>query len=135
MSLTQRNKVSVQFSMSGMTDIVFLLLIFFMLTSTLITPNALKLLLPQSNNQTAAKKHVTVSITPDLSYHLSVDGRIQPVSFSQLEPLLQNELKFRVEPTISLHADKSVPVEHVVKVMNIAKRNKYKVILATAPEN
>ncbi len=135
MSLTSRNKVSVQFSMSGMTDIVFLLLIFFMLTSTLITPNALKLLLPQSNNQTAAKKHVAVSITPDLKYHIIVDGRIQPVSFNQLEPLLEKELKFRVEPTISLHADKSVPIEYVVKVMNIARRHKYKVILATAPEN
>ena len=135
MSLTSRNKVNVQFSMSGMTDIVFLLLIFFMLTSTLIAPNALKLLLPQSNNQTAAKKHITVSITPDLQYHMIVDGRIQPVSFSQLEPMLEKELRYRVEPTISLHADKSVPIEHVVKVMNIARRHKYKVILATAPED
>lgn len=135
MSLTSRNKVNVQFSMSGMTDIVFLLLIFFMLTSTLIAPNALKLLLPQSNNQTAAKKHITVSITPDLQYHMIVDGKIQPVSFNQLEPMLEKELKYRVEPTISLHADKSVPIEHVVKVMNIARRHKYKVILATAPED
>ena len=135
MSLTSRNKVNVQFSMSGMTDIVFLLLIFFMLTSTLIAPNALKLLLPQSNNQTAAKKNVTVSITPDLKYFVTVEGRIQPVSFNQLEPMLEKELKYRVEPTISLHADKTVPIEYVVKVMNIARRHKYKVILATAPED
>ena len=135
MSLTSRNKVNVQFSMSGMTDIVFLLLLFFMLTSTLIAPNALKLLLPQSNNQTAAKKNVTVSITPDLKYFVTVEGRIQPVSFNQLEPMLEKELKYRVEPTISLHADKTVPIEYVVKVMNIARRHKYKVILATAPED
>ncbi len=131
MSLTSRNKVSVQFSMSGMTDIIFLLLIFFMLTSTLIAPNAIKLLLPKSSTQTAAKPLVTVSITQDLKYYFGT----KQVSFSQLEPLLENELKYRVEPTISLHADRSVPVEHVVKVMNIARRHKYKVILATAPED
>jgi biopolymer transport protein ExbD len=130
MAISSRNKVSVQFSMSGMTDIVFLLLIFFMLTSTLIAPNAIKLLLPRSSNQTAAKPMVTVSITSDLNYYLGTNR----VSFNQLEPLLDQELKFRVEPTISLHADKSVPIEHVVKVMNIARRNNYKVILATAPE-
>lgn len=130
MALSSRNKVSVQFSMSGMTDIVFLLLIFFMLTSTLIAPNAIKLLLPKSSNQTAAKPMVTVSITADLNYYIGTDR----VSFNQLEPLLDKELKYRVEPTISLHVDKSVPVEHVVKVMNIARRNKYKVILATSPE-
>jgi len=131
MSLTSRNKVSVQFSMSGMTDIIFLLLIFFMLTSTLIAPNAIKLLLPKSSTQTAAKPLVTVSITQDLKYYIGT----KQVSFGQLEPLLENELKYRVEPTISLHTDKSVPVEHVVKVMNIARRHKYKVILATAPED
>ena len=130
MALSSRNKVNVSFSMSGMTDIVFLLLIFFMLTSTLIAPNALKLLLPKSSNQTQANPQVTVSITEDLSYYIGRDR----VAFSQIEGLLQKELKFRVEPTISIHADKSVPVEHVVNVMNIAKRNKYKVILATAPE-
>ncbi|MBN1597689.1 MAG: biopolymer transporter ExbD [Bacteroidales bacterium] len=131
MAISSRNKVSVQFSMSGMTDIVFLLLIFFMLTSTLIAPNAIKLLLPKSSNQTVAKPQVTVSITADLNYYLGTSR----VSLSQIEPLLQKELKNRVEPTISLHADRSVPVEYVVKVMNIARRNKYKVILATEPEN
>jgi len=120
--------------MSGMTDIVFLLLIFFMLTSTLIAPNALKLLLPKSNNQTNAKQNVTVSITPDLKYYLSIDGKQTPVSLSSLEAQLNEQLKYRVEPTISLHADKSVPIEYVVNVMNIARRNKYRVILATAPE-
>lgn len=134
MAISSRNKISVQFSMSGMTDIVFLLLIFFMLTSTLIAPNALKLLLPQSNNQTKSKQHIAVSITPDLRYYISVDGKQSPVPFSGLEAQLRDKLKYRVEPTISLHADKSVPIEHVVKVMNIARRNKYKVILATAPE-
>lgn len=135
MAISSRNKVSVQFSMSGMTDIVFLLLIFFMLTSTLIAPNAIKLLLPKSSNQTAAKPMVTVSITADLKYYLNTNDGPKQVQFQQLEPLLQQELKYRVEPTISLHADKSVPIEQVVKVMNIARKNKYRVILATAPED
>lgn len=130
MAISSRNKVNVSFSMSGMTDIVFLLLIFFMLTSTLIAPNALKLLLPKSSNQTQANPQVTVSITENLNYYVGRDR----VAFSQIEGILQQELKFRVDPTISINADKSVPVEHVVNVMNIAKRNKYKVILATAPE-
>ncbi len=130
MAIRSRNKVNVSFSMSGMTDIVFLLLIFFMLTSTLIAPNALKLLLPKSSNQTQANPQVVVSITEDLRYYVGKNV----VTLGQLEPILQKELKFRVEPTISVNADKSVPVEHVVNVMNIAKRNKYKVILATAPE-
>lgn len=130
MAISSRNKVSVQFSMSGMTDIVFLLLIFFMLTSTLIAPNAIKLLLPQSSNQTQASPHVTVSITENIDFYLGTER----IAFEQLEPRLEQELKFRVEPTLSLHADKTVPVEYVVNVMNIAKRHKYKVILATAPE-
>lgn len=130
MGLSTRNKVSVQFSMSGMTDIVFLLLIFFMLTSTLIAPNALKLLLPKSSNQTQANPNVAVSITKDLRYYVGKDR----VTFSQLEDRLQKDLKHRPDPTFSINADKSVPVEYVVNVMNIAKRNKYKVILATAPE-
>lgn len=134
MALRSTSRPSIEFSMSSMSDLVFLLLIFFMLTSTLISPNALKLLLPQSNNQTQSKQHIAVSITPDLRYYLSVDGKQTQVPFSSLEAKLQAQLKFRVEPTISLHADKSVPVEHVVKVMNIARNNKYKVILATAPE-
>ena len=116
--------------MSSMSDLVFLLLIFFMLTSTLIAPNALKLLLPKSSSQTSAKPLVSVSINPQLEYYIGT----KQVNFDQLESLLVNELKNTNDPTISLHADKSVPIEHVVKVMNIARHNKYKVILATSPE-
>ena len=110
-----------------MTDIVFLLLIFFMVTSTLISPNALKLLLPKSSNQTAAKPITTVSIDKNYNFYLETT----PVPFSQLEHKLQRKLSGEEEPTISLHVDKSVPMEQVVKVMNIAKDNKYKLILAT----
>jgi len=135
MAIKRRNKIDASFSMSSMTDIVFLLLIFFMVTSTLISPNALKLLLPQSNNQTRANKPlVSVSITHDLRYAVGT----QEVPFTMLEHKLQQELgnadATAEPPTISLHADKRVAVEHVVKVMNIAKRNRYKLILATQGE-
>jgi len=127
MALKTRNKVNATFSMSSMTDIVFLLLIFFMDTSTLISPNALKLLLPKSSNQTAAKPITTVSIDKNFNFFLETT----PVPFSQLEHKLQRKLAREDDPTISLHVDKSVPMEQVVKVMNIAKNNKYKLILAT----
>ncbi len=122
--------------MSSMTDIVFLLLIFFMVTSTLIAPNALKLLLPESNNQTAAKPVTTISITRDLKFYINDNGTIKPVAFAEIEPFLQNRFGTgNDEIYISLHAEKSVPWEEVVKIMNIARKNGYKMIAATAPEN
>ncbi|WP_461631264.1 ExbD/TolR family protein [Labilibaculum euxinus] len=127
MALKTRNKVNSNFSMSSMTDIVFLLLIFFMVTSTLIAPNALKLLLPQSKNQTSAKPITTVSIDKEFNFFIETT----PIPFSQLENRLQKRLAREEDPTISLHVDKSVPMEQVVRVMNIAKNNKYKLILAT----
>jgi len=130
MALKSRNKVSAEFSMSSMTDIVFLLLIFFMVTSTLIAPNALKLLLPQSNSQASAKPQVTVSITKDFQYYI---GEERMSSLDNLEYQLRVKLAKEEEPTLSLHVDKSVPMEEVVKVMNIAKDNKFRVILATNP--
>jgi biopolymer transport protein ExbD len=130
MALTSRNKVSPNFSMSGMTDIVFLLLIFFMITSTLIHPTALKLLLPQSSHQTSAKPLTTVSITRDLQYYIED----QLVEANDLEQILQQKIGNNPDIYISLHADKSIPLEYAVKVMNIAKNNNYKLILATTPE-
>ena len=128
MALRSRNKVSVQFSMSGMTDIVFLLLIFFMITSTLIAPNALKLLLPQSKHQTTANPITTVSITRDSQFYIET----RRVSITELETELYNRLKDEPEPTVALHVDENVPMKEVVKVMNIAKDNRYKLILATS---
>ncbi len=137
MAIKQRTKADAGFSMSSMTDIVFLLLIFFLVTSTLVNPNALKLLLPKSTNQISAKQQVSVSIKhyPDnntFSYH--INGNSRPVRFSDIEPQLQNLLMESQEPTFSIYADKTVPIEEVVKMMNIGKRNQYKVILATSPE-
>ncbi|PKP06680.1 MAG: biopolymer transporter ExbD [Bacteroidetes bacterium HGW-Bacteroidetes-5] len=137
MAIKRRSKVDPSFSMSSMTDIVFLLLVFFLVTSTLVNPNALKLLLPKSTNQVSAKPMVSISIKHYLqsntfSYH--INGKNTPVALSEIEKLIQNELIDQEEPTLSLHVDKTVPMEQVVNVMNIAKRNQYRIILATAPE-
>jgi len=135
MALKRRNRVNSTFSMSSMTDIVFLLLIFFMVTSTLITPNALKLLLPQSNNQTSAKPITTISITKELNYYVNDNGSLRRVLFQEIEPFLQQRYGTNNSDIyISLHADKTVPINEVVKIMNIARKNQYKMIIATAPE-
>ncbi len=127
MGLKRSSKISPNFSMSSMTDLVFLLLIFFMITSTLVHPNALKLLLPQSANQTSAKPLTTVSITRDLKYYIET----KQVRFDDIESLLQQKLGQNPDIYISLHVDEDVPMKEVVKLMNIAKDNKYKLILAT----
>ena len=130
MSLRSKNKVSANFSMSSMTDIVFLLLIFFMLTSTLVSPNALKLLLPNSKARTLEKQTISVSITPEIEYYIE-DKKF---TFDQLENELTQRLANDQAPAIVLHADKTVDIEFAVKVMDIAYRNKYKVVLATNPK-
>lgn len=134
MGIRSQNRISAEFSMSSMTDIVFLLLIFFMVTSTLIAPNALKLLLPNSNNQTQANPVASVSIKDNLNgtYSYAVGTTIMP--FENIENELVKEVVGQEEPYVSLHVDKSVPMEEVVKVMNIAKKHEYKLILATQPE-
>jgi biopolymer transport protein ExbD len=127
MAITTKNKVSVNFSSAGMSDIVFLLLLFFMLTSTLVQPTAIKLLLPKGTTQTSARPLTTVSITKDLQYYIED----QPIALDNLEAALQAKVGSNPEIYISLHSDRSVPVEYVVNVMNIAAKNQYKLILAT----
>ena len=123
-------------SMSSMTDIVFLLLIFFLVTSTLVNPNALKLLLPKSTGQVSAKATVSVSIKDwgDDVYTYHVNGDETPLEYEQVEDELIGLLQSEEDPTFSIYSDESVPVKEVVAMMNIAKRNHYKVILATQPE-
>ena len=130
MAIRSSNKISPNFSMSSMTDLIFLLLIFFVCTSTLVNPNALKLLLPQSNNQTSARPSTSVSIDRNLNFFIETT----PVAFQDLERQLQLKLMNVAEPTISIHVDDVVPTGELVKIMNIAIRNNYRPILATRPE-
>ena len=136
MAFKRTTRVLSDLGSTSMTDLVFLLLIFFLVTSTLVNPNALKLLLPKSTGQVTAKPTVIVSIKDwghdGFTYHLNGDET--PVLYSELEDGLVELLQSEEDPTFSIYSDESVPIKEVVSIMNIAKRNHYKVILATQPE-
>lgn len=136
MALKRITKADASFSMSSMTDIVFLLLIFFLVTSTLVNPNALKLLLPKSTGQVGAKATVSVSIKDwgDNKYSYHINGNQTPVAMTDIEDELIGLLQTEEDPTFSIYSDETVPIGEIVQVMNIAKKNHYKVILATQAE-
>ncbi len=129
----ERNKVSTEFNMSSMTDIVFLLLIFFMLTSTMVTTNALDLVLPKAKGKTDSNKSVSVAITKDLKFFIDKNE----VSEAQIEEQLLSILPADKEDknrAIVLRAEEGVPVEKAVFVMDIANRNQIKIVLAVRPK-
>ncbi len=137
MAIQTRNKRSTEFSMASMSDLVFLLLIFFMLTSTLVAPNAIKLLLPSSNSRTIEQPpKVIVSINENLEYFLQ---GIQ-INEASLEAGLLEKLTGQESMSIRLEADKNIPVQYVVNVIDIVNNvnqrfgTKHKVIMATSPK-
>lgn len=134
MALKRRNKADAGFCMSSMTDIVFLLLIFFMLTSTVVHPNAIKLMLPQSKQQTSAKPLSRVTIDKELNYYVAFGKeKERMVPFEEIEPFLQQIVTEEPEMYVALYADESIPYGEVVKVLNIANENKFKLVIATRP--
>jgi biopolymer transport protein ExbD len=136
MAIQTRNKRRAEFSTASMSDLVFLLLIFFMLTSTLVAPNAIKLLLPSSNSKTMAKQTVTVYINDRYQYFVNENR----VSELQLQDRIDNKIAGQIDASVVLRSDKSVPVQYVVSVIdavnNINRKynTKHKVILATKPK-
>lgn len=135
MALKRRSKAEAGFNMSSMTDIVFLLLIFFMLTSTVVHPNAIKLMLPQSKQQTSAKPITRVTIDKELNYYVaSGNEKERPVTFDEIEPFLQAQVLEEPEMYVALYADETIPYGEVVKVLNIANANKFKLVIATRPQ-
>lgn len=130
MDIRGRNKINPNFNMSSMTDIVFLLLIFFMITSTLVTTSALDILLPKASGKTENKKSTSVTITKSLVYY--IDNK--KIKEANLEQSLLALLSGKESPTIVLRAEEGVPIEKAVKIMDIANRNRYKVILAVRPK-
>ena len=132
MAIKHGSKVDKSFSASSMTDLMFLLLLFLLIATTLINPNALKLMLPRSSNQLKDKAMTTVSIQQEgarYNYYVELE-RVQGIE--GVEQALRTRLDGREDATVSLHCDKTVAVDEVVKVMNIAKDNGYKLILATS---
>ena len=134
MAIKHGSKVDKSFSASSMTDLMFLLLLFLLIATTLINPNALKLMLPKSSNQLKDKAMTTVSIQQSgASYNYYVElQKVQGIE--GVERALKSRLDGQKEPTVSLHADKTVAWDEIIKVMNVAKNNGYKLIAATSPE-
>ena len=130
MDLKSKHKVEAAFSMSSMTDIIFLLLIFFMLTSSFITPSGLPVNLPTSKTSNIVMQKVSVTITPDLTYYVND----RQSSLRSLENDLKSELEGN-EGIVVLHVDKTVPVEHLVNVAGIATSLNAKVSIATKPSS
>lgn len=130
MNFRGRNKVSAEFNMSSMTDVIFLLLIFFLLTSPAITPNALDLILPKARGKTTNVQQVSISISKDLVFYIDD----QQIAKNQISGRLNQVLKGANEPTVLLRTAEGVPIEEAVFVMDIANKNNYKIVLAVRPD-
>lgn len=132
MALKRRTKISPLFSMASMTDVIFLLLIFFMITSTVVSPNAIKVLLPQGKEQTAAKPLTRVIIDKDLNYYAAFgNDKEQPITIEELPAFLTECASKEPDMYVALYADEQIPYAEIVKVLNIANENKFKMVLAT----
>lgn len=143
MNIELHNKQNVQFNSASMSDLVFLLLIFFMITSTLVAPNAINLLLPKSNSgKQLASRNIEVYIDADKNYYVNPeDSQSQPIPYEELLPALQAATvnDNSEQKSIILRADKSVPVENVVALMDVLNElneqfeeaERYKIVLAT----
>lgn len=143
MAIKMQNKIDTTFSATSMSDLVFLLLIFFMLTSTMVSPNAINLVLPKSDSdKQLVSKNVEVYINEDLMYFVNPEGaNAQPVAYEELLPALQEAVAHDDSgmQSIILRADKSVPVENVVALMDVLNQlneqfleeQRYKMVLAT----
>ena len=130
--LKRRAKISPAFSMASMTDLIFLLLIFFMITSTMVSPNAIKVLLPQGKQQTSAKPLTRVVIDKNLNFYAAFgNDKERAIQVEELTTFLQECAAREPEMYVALYADESVPYREIVKVLNIANENKFKVVLAT----
>ena len=132
--LKRRAKISPNFSMASMTDLIFLLLIFFMITSTVVSPNAIKVLLPQGKQQPSAKPLTRVIIDKDLNFYAGFGNeKEQPLQLAELTTFLQACADKEPEMYVALYADESVPYREIVRILNIANENHFKMVLATRP--
>lgn len=135
MALKRKKKINAEFSMASMTDMIFLLLIFFMITSTVVVPNAIKVVLPQSQKQTSAKPLTRVTVDADLNYYVAFGKeKERKVSFDEITPFLKDCYMKELDVYVALYADETIPYSEVVKVLNIANENNFRMILVTRPK-
>ncbi len=131
MNLRRRHKITPEVSASSMSDIMFFLMLFFLIASTVVNPNMIKLLLPKAaSGQSISKKTISVSITKDLQYYVEK----QLVSANEIEGVLRNYIANSNELTVILYVDKTVQIQDIVNVMDISNKLKVKLVLATDPK-
>ncbi len=134
MALKQRFTIETSFSMASMTDVIFLLLIFFMITSTFVVPNSIQVLLPRSQQQTQAKPITRVTIDEDLNYYVAnADEMERQVAFEDITPFLQSVYTADPNIFVALYADETVPYREIVRILDIANQNQFKMVLMTRP--
>lgn len=135
MSLKRRSKVSADFSMSSMTDIIFLLLLFFMITATVVQTNAIKVLLPKASEQKMEKTIVRVVIDADKNFYVAKGNEKETaVLFEDIEPFLQQiSADENIDMYIALYADETVPYGEIVRILDVANQNQFKLVFATRP--
>lgn len=134
MALKRQNELLATYSMASMTDVIFLLLIFFMVTSTFVFPTALEVNLPQSSEQTAIKPGTRVYIDKDMNLYASF-GETEPQAIPEEQLLTFLQLTQQQDSTqfIALYADESVPYGKIVEVLDLTARHNLKMVLATKP--
>ncbi|WP_188505814.1 ExbD/TolR family protein [Parapedobacter pyrenivorans] len=127
----KRNKSEVRVFTDSLNDIMFFLMLFFLLASAVANPQVVKLLLPRSSagEQSVAKKTLTVSVTQDLKYYLDKEE----VPYDNLLNAIQAYVQPGEDLTVMLYADSTVPIQNVISVMDVANKLKIRLVLATEP--
>ena len=134
MALKQRFRIETNFSMASMTDVIFLLIIFFMITSTIVVPNAIQVLLPRSQQQAQAKPITRVTIDKELNYYVANANETErEIAFEDITPFLQSVYTADPDIFVALYADESVPYREIVRILDIANQNQFKMVLMTRP--
>jgi len=135
MPLKKKYSPSAEFSMASMTDMIFLLLIFFMLASTFVVPTSIKVNLPQSSNEAPVKPLTRVTISADLQYYVAHGSQQEKqVSFKEISPFLKDCYSREPDTYVALYADETIPYKEVVKILDIANQDNFKMILVTRPQ-
>lgn len=134
MKLKRRSKAIEDFSMASMTDVIFLLLIFFMVSSTLVVPSSLRVTLPQSSQQSATRPVTRIVLDKNLNYFVALENQPdQQVTFEEIAPFLAATREVNPDMYVALYADEEVPYREIVRILNIAVENEYQMVLATRP--
>lgn len=138
MALKRQHDTQAMFSMASMTDVIFLLLIFFMVTSTFVFPSALEVNLPQSSQQTSLKPSTRIYVDEDMNMFFTVTDSTQtsaltPITPEELDGFMKSLVATNPQDFVAVHADEKVPYGKIVDILDKGSKNGIKVVLATQP--